>query len=84
MDVGDFEFMCTRGLGGHSIGTGFLSRLRSFLLGIVPELQQTAALTDPSGSCGKSYLLTEDSVDVFLRINIVHQNFAVNGLETGS
>lgn len=53
-------------------GTGFLARLRSFLLGIIPELQQTAALTESGSRPG---FRTEDSVDVLLRINIVHQNF---------
>eukprot|EP00933_Yihiella_yeosuensis_P028402 TRINITY_DN22210_c0_g1_i1.p1 TRINITY_DN22210_c0_g1~~TRINITY_DN22210_c0_g1_i1.p1 ORF type:complete len:198 (+),score=11.99 TRINITY_DN22210_c0_g1_i1:86-679(+) len=62
-------------------GNGWLSRLRSFFLGNVPEFQQTAQLADPSHD--RPGLRTEDSVDVLLRINIVHQNFKQNGLEIG-
>mmetsp|Transcript_18746 Transcript_18746/g.35180 ORF Transcript_18746/g.35180 Transcript_18746/m.35180 type:complete len:191 (-) Transcript_18746:54-626(-) len=61
-------------------GNRFLSRLRSYLLGIVPELQQSALLSDPATS--RPGFRTEDSVDVLLRINIIHQNFALHGLET--
>ncbi|CAE8743687.1 unnamed protein product, partial [Polarella glacialis] len=61
-------------------GDGLVARLRSFFLGIVPELQQSAAISDTGSS--RPGLRTEDSVDVLLRINIVHQNFEQNGLET--
>lgn len=70
-------------------GHGILSRLRSVFLGAAPELhpdpqqQQGPApssISDPSQ--GRAGLRTEDTVDVLLRVSVIHQDFEQNGLET--
>lgn len=61
-------------------GTSWLGRLRAFLLGIIPELFHTSAVSDPRKS--RAGLRAEDSVDVLLRINVVHQHFDQHGLHT--
>mmetsp|Transcript_53292 Transcript_53292/g.152760 ORF Transcript_53292/g.152760 Transcript_53292/m.152760 type:complete len:216 (+) Transcript_53292:3-650(+) len=61
-------------------GNGILARLRAFLLGMLPELLQLGVVSDPCKS--RSGLRTEDSVDVLLRINVIHQHFKQNGLHT--
>lgn len=63
-------------------GQGLLGRLRAHLLGIVPELLHTEIVADPGKS--RAGLSTEDSVDVLLRLSVVHQNFKENGLEVAS
>mmetsp|Transcript_35703 Transcript_35703/g.83006 ORF Transcript_35703/g.83006 Transcript_35703/m.83006 type:complete len:201 (+) Transcript_35703:46-648(+) len=62
-------------------GDGMCARLRAFLVGIVPELLVSSMLSDHSRS--RPTLKTEDSVDVLVRLSIVHQNFPQNSVETG-
>merc|ERR1712125_192341 len=80
MAAGSSEVMCRC---WRPSGPGLLGRLRAFLLGIWPELHWQGALTTPSDGFGVSRgnLKTEDSVDVLLRLNVIHQHFAENGLE---
>lgn len=59
-------------------GSTLLERLRMHLLGIVPELQETTILS--RGGFSRAGLRTEDSVDVLLRINVIHKHFKQNGI----
>eukprot|EP00929_Paragymnodinium_shiwhaense_P105338 TRINITY_DN70301_c0_g1_i1.p1 TRINITY_DN70301_c0_g1~~TRINITY_DN70301_c0_g1_i1.p1 ORF type:complete len:231 (-),score=11.90 TRINITY_DN70301_c0_g1_i1:454-1146(-) len=65
-------------------GEGFLGKLRAHLLGSRPELPRPAVLSDaPNGhshGINRTGLSTEDSVDVLLRLSVIHQHFAENGL----
>jgi len=53
---------------------------RDWLLGVQPELERTEVVSDPTQS--RTELRTEGSVEVFLRLSIVHQHFGQNGIET--
>eukprot|EP00927_Polykrikos_kofoidii_P078910 TRINITY_DN75707_c0_g1_i1.p1 TRINITY_DN75707_c0_g1~~TRINITY_DN75707_c0_g1_i1.p1 ORF type:complete len:218 (+),score=27.80 TRINITY_DN75707_c0_g1_i1:131-784(+) len=69
---------CWRPSGGSSL----LARLRARLLGVWPELQRPDTISDCGQGAGtnRDGLWTEDSVDIFLRLNIVQQHFQENGL----
>jgi len=57
-----------------------LRRLRSTLLGDAPEILQPDLVSTPNRN--KMGMVTEDTVEVFVRFNVAFQEFAANNLVT--
>ena len=73
---------------GAGEDTSMFDRLKMYLLGQYPELlhdkAHTCALTGPNAvglNQSKAGIRGEDSVEVFVRFNVAHQEFESNNLE---